>query len=110
MSIKLRALVRMRLPACVMSSRKAWSPCDILWSNTEKELISLKVSLKNWLIPLLFTVGGALAGLAYYYFVGCATGSCAITASPISSMVYMGLIGWLLSGVFSGGCAGDCSL
>ena len=28
MSIKLQALVRMRLPACVMSSRKAWSPCD----------------------------------------------------------------------------------
>ena len=110
MSIKLQALVRIRLPACVMSSRKAWSSCDILWSNKEKELISMKVSSKNWLIPLLFTVGGALVGLAYYYFVGCATGSCAITSNPISAMVYMGLIGWLLSGVFSGGCAGGCSL
>ena len=100
----------MRLPACVMSSRKAWLPCDILWSNKEMELISVKENLKNWLIPLLFTVGGALVGLAYYYFVGCATGSCAITSNPINSMVYMGLIGWLLSGVFSGGCAGGCSL
>ena len=110
MSISLQALVRIRLPACVMSSRKAWSSCDILWSNKEKELISVKENLKNWLIPLLFTLGGALVGLAYYYFVGCATGSCAITSNPINSMVYMGLIGWLLSGVFSGGCAGGCSL
>ena len=110
MSIKLQALVRMRLPACVMSSRKAWSPCDILWLNKEKELIFMKASLKNWLIPLLFTVGGALVGLAYYYFVGCATGSCAITSNPINSMLYMGLMGWLLSVVFSGGCAGGCSL
>ena len=110
MSIKLQALVRIRLPACVMSSRKAWSSCDILWSNKEKELISMKVRLKNWLIPLLFTLGGALVGLAYYYFVGCAAGSCAITSNPINSMVYMGLIGWLLSGMFSGGCAGGCSL
>ena len=110
MSTKMQALVRMRLPACVMSSRKAWSPCDILWSYKEKELISMKVSLKNWLIPLLFTLGGALVGLAYYYFVGCATGSCAITSNPINSMLYMGLMGWLLSGVFSGGCAGGCSL
>ena len=70
----------------------------------------MKVSLKNWLIPLLFTVGGALVGIAYYYFVECATGSCAITSNPINSMLYMGLMGWLLSGVFGGGCAGGCSL
>ena len=41
-----------------------------------------------------------MAGLAYYYFIGCATGSCPITSNPVSSMVYMGLIGWLLSSVF----------
>jgi len=110
MSINLQVLVRMRLPTCVMSSRKAWLSCDILWSNKEKELTSMKENVKNWLTPLLFTLGGALVGLAYYYFVGCATGSCAITSNPINSMVYMGLIGWLLSGVFSGGCAGGCSL
>ena len=33
MSIKLQALVRIRLPACVMSSRKAWLPCDIMAGN-----------------------------------------------------------------------------
>lgn len=70
----------------------------------------MKVRMKNWLIPLLFTLGGVLVGLAYYYLAGCAAGSCAISSNPISSMVYMGLIGWLLSGVFSGGCAGGCGL
>ena len=70
----------------------------------------MKASLKKWLIPLLFTLGGALVGLAYYHFAGCATGSCAITSNPINAMLYMGLVGWLLSGVFSSGCAGGCSL
>ena len=70
----------------------------------------MKVRMKNWLIPLLFTLGGVLVGLAYYYLAGCAAGSCAIASNPVSSMVYMGLIGWLLSGVFSGGCAGGCGL
>ena len=70
----------------------------------------MKARMKNWLIPLLFTIGGALAGLAYYYFVGCTTGSCAITSNPVNSMIYMGLIGWLLSGVFGRECNGRCSM
>ena len=70
----------------------------------------MKVRMKNWLIPLLFTLGGVLVGLAYYYLAGCAAGSCAISSNPISSMVYMGLMGWLLSGVFRGGCAGGCDI
>jgi len=64
------------------------------------------MKLKKWIRPALFTLGGALAGLAYYHFIGCASGSCAITSHPFNSMVYMALIGWLLSGVFSGGREG----
>ena len=56
-------------------------------------------ALKKWLRPALFTVGGALAGLGYYYLVGCSTGSCPITSSPVRSMAYMALLGWLLSGI-----------
>ena len=70
----------------------------------------MKADGKVWFIPLLFTVGGALVGLAYYYFAGCTTGSCAITSSPLSSMAYMGLMGWLLSGVFSGACVSGCDI
>ena len=38
----------------------------------------MKERLKRWLRPALFTLGGALAGLGYYYLVGCSTGACAI--------------------------------
>ena len=70
----------------------------------------MKKTLKKWLRPALFTLGGALVGLAYYNFVGCATGSCVITSNPISSMLYMGLIGWLLSSIFGKGCSGGCNM
>lgn len=53
--------------------------------------------MKKWLRPALFILGGALVGLVYYALVGCSTGTCAITSSPLRSMVYMGLVGWLLS-------------
>ncbi len=61
---------------------------------------------KKWLRPVLFTLGGMAAGLVYYYVVGCPTGGCLITFSPVTSMLYMGLMGWLLSGLFGSGCCG----
>ena len=68
----------------------------------------MKRYAKKWLRPTLFTLGGALAGLCYYYFIGCSTGTCAITSNPVSSVLYMGLIGWLLSGAFGSCCGGSC--
>ena len=59
------------------------------------------MKIQQWIRPVLFTLGGALAGLAYYHFIGCASGSCPITSKPFGSMLYMGLIGWLVSGIFS---------
>lgn len=70
----------------------------------------MKTKWKKGVRPALFVLGGALLGLGYYHFVGCATGSCAITANPVSAMVYMGLIGWLLSGIFEKRCEGGCSI
>ena len=60
----------------------------------------MKEKIKKWLKPVLFTAGGALVGLAYYYFVGCPTGACPLTSNPLITMAYMGFIGWLLP-VFS---------
>ena len=64
---------------------------------------------RKWIRPALFTLGGALAGLAYYHLIGCASGSCPITSNPFGSMLYMGLIGWLISGIFSREC-GSCKM
>ncbi|HRD06642.1 MAG: DUF6132 family protein [Saprospiraceae bacterium] len=47
---------------------------------------------------------GSIGGYAYYYFVGCASGSCAITSNPINSTAYGALMGGLLfSSIFDGG-------
>lgn len=46
---------------------------------------------------VLPVVAGALLGFAYYYFIGCNSGTCAITSSPYISTVYGGVIGLLLS-------------
>lgn len=42
-----------------------------------------------------FVLGG-IAGYAYYYFVGCASGSCPISSNPVISTLYIGLMGAVL--------------
>ena len=74
-----------------------------------KGVYNMKGKLKR-LRPLLFTLVGALAGLAYYYFIGCANGTCAITSRPLNSMLYMALLGWLVSQLFEGGSANGCDM
>jgi hypothetical protein len=44
---------------------------------------------------------GALAGFAYYKFVGCASGACPITSNPFISTIYGAVMGALVSGAFS---------
>ena len=70
----------------------------------------MKDKLKTWIRPTLFTVAGALVGLGYYFLAGCSTGICIITSSPLTSMAYMGLIGWLLSGITGTGCRDKCNM
>ena len=65
----------------------------------------MKKQAKKWLRPVLFTVVGALVGLAYYYFAlrflnGCSDGTCFIMLNPVVAMICTGLIGALLSGGF----------
>lgn len=39
---------------------------------------------------------GAIAGYLYYFYVGCASGTCAITSSPINATIYGAVMGGLL--------------
>ena len=43
---------------------------------------------------------GAAGGYLYWYYVGCVSGSCAITSSPVNSSLYGGLMGTLLVNTF----------
>ncbi len=47
---------------------------------------------------ILPVFAGAGLGFAYYYFIGCRTGSCPITGSPYISTLYGALIGliWII--------------
>ena len=44
-------------------------------------------------------VGGAL-GFAYYHFIGCTTGTCAITSKPFNSTAYGMVMGYLMFTLF----------
>lgn len=45
---------------------------------------------------------GAAVGFAYWYFVGCNSGSCAITSSPVNSTLYGLGMGMLTMNMFTG--------
>jgi len=54
---------------------------------------------KNKLIISGILVGAA-AGFLYYFFIGCESGSCAITSRPLNSTVYGAVMGGLLMSFF----------
>ena len=59
---------------------------------------TFKENLKTWKFWRLFlsiTIG-AIAGFSYYYFVGCASGTCAITGSPYISSLWGAAMGYFL--------------
>ncbi len=53
-----------------------------------------KLFLLRRVLPVL---GGATIGYAYYYFIGCNTGSCPITSNPYISTAYGAFAGLILA-------------
>ncbi len=56
-----------------------------------KELIQSSYFWK----PATAVLIGAILGYLYYHFIGCTSGSCAITSSPLSSTLFGGVLGFL---------------
>ena len=46
---------------------------------------------------------GAIGGYLYYHFVGCTSGTCAITSKPLNSTLYGAMMGVLLFNIFKKG-------
>lgn len=51
-------------------------------------------------LEIIGVVLGAAAGYAYYHFVGCDSGTCAITSKPVNSTLYGAMMGGLFFGLF----------
>jgi hypothetical protein len=68
-------------------------------NDTVKEpSVTIMEFFKSWKFwrPFLGVFVGGLAGFLYYYYIGCNSGSCAITGNPYLSMVWGGLMGFFL--------------
>jgi len=59
-----------------------------------------KMSKKSIIITSIGVVVGAIGGYAYYHYVGCASGTCAITSKPLNSTLYGAVMGGLLFNMF----------
>jgi hypothetical protein len=51
--------------------------------------------IKKYKLTMIGVVAGAVGGYLYYHFVGCASGTCAITSKPVNSTLYGALMGGL---------------
>ncbi len=55
-----------------------------------------KPAFFKYLPVIIAAVVGAVGGYLYYRFIGCATGTCAITSNPYISTLYGGIIGGVI--------------
>jgi hypothetical protein len=56
--------------------------------------------MKKWMLDYkLYFIGaiaGGVAGFLYWKYVGCVTGTCAITSKPLNSTLYFAFLGAIL--------------
>lgn len=63
------------------------------------ETSMLKAFFRKYWPVLLGVAVGAIAGYLYWRYVGCTTGSCPITSSPVNSSLWGAVIGGLLGSI-----------
>ncbi len=60
----------------------------------------MSVFLTKYKLSIAGIIAGALAGFAYYYFIGCNSGTCSISSKPVNSSLYGMLLGYLMFSAF----------
>lgn len=56
--------------------------------------------LKKHKVLFVGAILGMMGGYLYWYFIGCMSGTCAITSNPLNSSLYGALMGGLLGSSF----------
>lgn len=60
----------------------------------------MKRFIKQHILMLVGVVLGAVVGYTYYKLIGCASGTCSITSSPVNSTIYFSIMGGILFSMF----------
>ena len=56
--------------------------------------------LKEQVLAIIGIILGAIGGYLYWHYIGCVSGTCPITSSPIMSTIWGSLLGGLLLSMF----------
>lgn len=60
----------------------------------------MKEFVRKHIIKIIVIIVGGAGGFSYYYFIGCASGTCPITSNPYISVIYGAVLGYLFSDIF----------
>lgn len=63
--------------------------------------------IKKYWTYIVGALVGAIGGYAYWYYVGCSTGTCPITASPTTTTIWWAVIGALVVDIIFGRKKGE---
>lgn len=66
-------------------------------------MAGIKNFLSKYKLTMIGIVAGAIGGYLYYHFIGCNSGTCAITSRPLNSTLYGALMGGLFLNIFKKG-------
>lgn len=61
---------------------------------------TIREFFKKYQLTIIGVILGAIGGYLYYHFVGCNSGTCAITSKPLNSTLYGALMGGLFLNIF----------
>ena len=60
----------------------------------------MNIFIRKNLLTIIGIPLGVIAGFLYWKFVGCNTGTCAITSNPINSTLYGSVMGGMVFSIF----------
>ncbi|MEG2219304.1 MAG: DUF6132 family protein [Muribaculaceae bacterium] len=61
----------------------------------------MKTIFSKYLKAIIGGVIGTIGGFLYWFYIGCSTGTCPITSSPVISTIWGAIIGALLLSSFT---------